>query len=56
MDEEGFHAVAFLDVVVGYTGLQVEDGIRVKTEGFEDAVDFGVLEREWSVRFMRLEE
>ena len=43
MDEEGFHAIAFLDVVVGYTGLQVEDGIGVETEGFEDAVDFGVL-------------
>jgi hypothetical protein len=43
MDEEGFHAVAFLDVVVGDTGLQVEDGIGIQTEGFEDAVDFSVL-------------
>jgi hypothetical protein len=43
MDEEGFHAVAFLDVIVGYTWLKVEDGIGIQTEGFEDAVDFCVL-------------
>jgi hypothetical protein len=43
MDEEGFHAVAFFDVVIWDTGLEVEDGIGIQTEGFEDAIDFGVL-------------
>jgi hypothetical protein len=43
MDEEGFHAVTFLDVVVWNTGLKVEDGVGIETEGFEDAIDFSVL-------------
>jgi hypothetical protein len=43
MDEEGFHAVAFFDVIVGYTGLKVENSIGIETKGFEDAVDLGVL-------------
>lgn len=44
MDEEGFGAVAFLDVGFGASGLEVEDGVGVETEGFEDAVNFGVLD------------
>ena len=43
MNEEGLHAIAFLDVVVWDTGLQVENSVGIETEGFEDAIDFGVL-------------
>jgi len=43
MDEQGFLAVHFYDVGGGETGLDVEDGVGVEAEGFEDAVYFGVL-------------
>ena len=43
MDEEGFDAVAFLDVGFGHARFEVEDGVRVEFEGFNDAVDFGIL-------------
>lgn len=43
MDEEGFFAVGFLDVFVGHARLEIEDIVGVGAEGFEDAVDFGVL-------------
>ena len=43
MDEEGFFAVGFFDVFVWYAGLEVQDVVGVGAEGFQDAVDFGVL-------------
>ena len=45
VDEEGFFAVGLFDVVVGDTGLEVEDVVGVGAEGREDAGDFGVLSR-----------
>ena len=45
MDEERLHTVAFLDVVVGHTRLQVQHSVGIETESFEDAVDLGVLMR-----------
>lgn len=44
VDEEGFDAVAFLDVGLGNAWVEVEHGVRVEFEGFEDTVDFGVLD------------
>ena len=44
MDEERFNAVAFLDIGFGHARLEVEDGIGVELEGFENAVDFCVLD------------
>lgn len=29
MDQEGFGAVAFLDIGIWYTGLEIEDGVGV---------------------------
>ena len=43
VDQERFHAIAFLDVGFGHAGFQVEHGVRVEFEGFEDAVDFRIL-------------
>lgn len=37
VDEEGFGAVAFLDVGFGDTGLQVQDPVGVVAEDAEDA-------------------
>jgi hypothetical protein len=37
MDEEGLGAVALLDVALGNTGLEVENGIRVEAEDITDA-------------------
>jgi hypothetical protein len=45
MDEQRFRAVAFLDVGLATAGLEIEDRVGVKLEGFEDAIDFGVLGR-----------
>jgi hypothetical protein len=44
MDEEGFFAVGLFDVFVWHAGLEVEDVVGVGAEGFQDAVDFGVLD------------
>lgn len=43
VNEERFHAVAFLDVGFGHAWFEVEHGIRIEFEGFEDAVYFGIL-------------
>lgn len=43
MDEEGFFVIEVFDVGFGGVGFQVEDGVGVQVEGFEDVVDFGVL-------------
>lgn len=43
VDEEGLCAVAFLDVGFSAAGLEIEDGVSVEAEGFEDAVYLGVL-------------
>jgi hypothetical protein len=37
MDEEGFGAVDFLDVVVWDTGLEVEDSVSVEAKDAADA-------------------
>ena len=43
MDEEGLFAVGDLDVTFGNSGEEVEDGVGVEANGFEDAIDLGVL-------------
>ena len=43
MDEEGEGAVLSFYLGVWDTGLEIEDGVGVELELFEDAVDFGVL-------------
>ena len=43
MDKKRFYAVAFLDIGFRHAWLEVEDCIGIEFEGFEDAVDFGVL-------------
>lgn len=48
VDEEGQFSVLDLYGGVGDPGLEVQDGVGVELEGFEDAVNFGVLA--WEVR------
>lgn len=43
VDEEGEFSVLNLDLSVWDAGLEVQDGVGVEFEGFEDAVDLGVL-------------
>lgn len=43
VDEEGEFSVLDLYLAVRDAGLEVQDGVGVEFEGFEDAVDFGVL-------------
>jgi hypothetical protein len=41
--EQGFLAICDFDVGFRDAGLEVEDGVGVELEGFEDAVYFGIL-------------
>lgn len=49
VDEEGEFAVLDFDLGVRDARLEIEDGVGVEFEGFEDAVNFGILE--WAISF-----
>lgn len=44
MDEEGFLAVGDFDLGLWDTGLKVEHCVGIEPKGFEDSINFGILE------------